>query len=151
MLSLKKKPIIRYEKMSGMARKLGVELQVRFLYHAAKCRIQAVLEPYPSRVPALRLPINPSSSAPPHPRQAKRPGDADALAVDVSSNGPRTIGDSERTCGYESSSRYSSRAFRTLLHDLACRMSGLTRNHTGNHIDHVNRSVLPGAPPGNLW
>jgi hypothetical protein len=29
MLSLKKKPIIRYEKMSGMARKLAVDLQVR--------------------------------------------------------------------------------------------------------------------------
>ncbi len=29
MLSLKKKPVIRYEKMSGMARKLAVELQVR--------------------------------------------------------------------------------------------------------------------------
>jgi hypothetical protein len=29
LLSLKKKPIIRYEKMSGMARKLAVELQVR--------------------------------------------------------------------------------------------------------------------------
>jgi hypothetical protein len=31
MLSLKKKPVIRYEKMSGMARKLAVELQVRLL------------------------------------------------------------------------------------------------------------------------
>jgi hypothetical protein len=29
MLSLKKKPVIRYEKMSSMARKLAVELQVR--------------------------------------------------------------------------------------------------------------------------
>jgi hypothetical protein len=29
MLSLKKKPVIRYEKMSGMARKLALELQVR--------------------------------------------------------------------------------------------------------------------------
>jgi hypothetical protein len=30
LLSLKKKPIIRYEKMSGMARKLAVEIQVGF-------------------------------------------------------------------------------------------------------------------------
>lgn len=29
LLSLKKKPIIRYEKMSGMSKKLGVEIQVR--------------------------------------------------------------------------------------------------------------------------
>lgn len=28
MLSLKKKPVIRYEKMSSMARKLAIELQV---------------------------------------------------------------------------------------------------------------------------
>jgi hypothetical protein len=34
MLSLKKKPVIRYEKMSSMARKLAVELQVRaFGFH----------------------------------------------------------------------------------------------------------------------
>ena len=30
MLSLKKKPVIRYEKMSSMARKLAIELQVQF-------------------------------------------------------------------------------------------------------------------------
>ena len=30
MLSLKKKPVIRYEKMSFMARKLATELQVQF-------------------------------------------------------------------------------------------------------------------------
>jgi Sec1 family len=30
LLSLKKKPIIRYEKMSGMAKKLAVEVQVGF-------------------------------------------------------------------------------------------------------------------------
>jgi hypothetical protein len=30
MLSLKKKPVIRYEKMSPMARKLATELQVQF-------------------------------------------------------------------------------------------------------------------------
>jgi hypothetical protein len=30
MLSLKKKPVIRYEKMSSMARKLANELQVQF-------------------------------------------------------------------------------------------------------------------------
>jgi hypothetical protein len=30
MLSLKKKPVIRYEKMSSMAKKLANELQVRF-------------------------------------------------------------------------------------------------------------------------
>lgn len=30
MLSLKKKPVIRYEKMSPMARKLASELQVQF-------------------------------------------------------------------------------------------------------------------------
>ena len=30
MLSLKKKPVIRYEKMSSMARKLASELQVQF-------------------------------------------------------------------------------------------------------------------------
>ena len=29
MLSLKKKPVIRYEKMSSMARKLAIELQVQ--------------------------------------------------------------------------------------------------------------------------
>lgn len=29
LLSLKKKPVIRYEKMSGMAKKLAVEIQVR--------------------------------------------------------------------------------------------------------------------------
>jgi Sec1 family len=29
MLSLKKKPVIRYEKMSAMARKLAIELHVR--------------------------------------------------------------------------------------------------------------------------
>jgi len=32
LLSLKKKPIIRYEKMSGMAKKLASEVQVRRLY-----------------------------------------------------------------------------------------------------------------------
>jgi hypothetical protein len=31
MLSLKKKPLIRYEKMSSMARKLAHELQVQFI------------------------------------------------------------------------------------------------------------------------
>ena len=31
LLSLKKKPVIRYERMSGMAKKLAVEVQVRFL------------------------------------------------------------------------------------------------------------------------
>lgn len=67
MLSLKKKPIIRYEKMSGMARKLAVELQVRSLCYEAICPIQVALESCPIRVPTLRLPINPSSSAPPHP------------------------------------------------------------------------------------
>jgi len=37
MLSLKKKPVIRYEKMSSMARKLANELQVLFciLYRSA--------------------------------------------------------------------------------------------------------------------
>lgn len=31
LLSLKKKPVIRYEKMSGMAKKLAAEVQVRIL------------------------------------------------------------------------------------------------------------------------
>jgi hypothetical protein len=31
LLSLKKKPVIRYEKMSGMAKKLGVEIQVSLI------------------------------------------------------------------------------------------------------------------------
>lgn len=32
LLSLKKKPVIRYEKMSGMARKLANEIQVSYLF-----------------------------------------------------------------------------------------------------------------------
>ena len=34
LLSLKKKPVIRYEKMSPMAKKLGVEIQVNYSYYS---------------------------------------------------------------------------------------------------------------------
>jgi len=37
LLSLKKKPVIRYEKMSGMARKLAIELQVYVLIGILSC------------------------------------------------------------------------------------------------------------------
>lgn len=37
LLSLKKKPVIRYEKMSGMAKKLAVEVQVRPQLLYANC------------------------------------------------------------------------------------------------------------------
>jgi len=36
LLSLKKKPVIRYEKMSGMAKKLAVEVQVG-AFNSQKC------------------------------------------------------------------------------------------------------------------
>ena len=35
-----------------------------------------------------------------------------------------------------------------MIWHVECR--ALTRNHTGNHIDHINGSVLPGTPPGDL-
>lgn len=37
LLSLKKKPIIRYERMSGMAKKLAGEIQVRYLFSQRIC------------------------------------------------------------------------------------------------------------------
>jgi hypothetical protein len=38
LLSLKKKPVIRYERMSGLARKLGEEVHVRSLSRAERMR-----------------------------------------------------------------------------------------------------------------
>lgn len=67
MLSLKKKPVIRYEKMSGMARKLAVELQVRLSAFCNEPSDQLALESNSSRVPAVRLPVNSSSAVAPHP------------------------------------------------------------------------------------
>jgi hypothetical protein len=69
MLSLKKKPLIRYEKMSSMARKLAHELQVQFIafYIDSPQLTLTRLEPHPSRVPTVRFPVNPGSAAPPHP------------------------------------------------------------------------------------
>jgi hypothetical protein len=68
MLSLKKKPIIRYEKMSAMARKLAVELQVRVICVLHRTfGFNFVIEPHPGRVPTVRLQTNSGSAAPPHP------------------------------------------------------------------------------------
>ena len=68
MLSLKKKPVIRYEKMSSMARKLAVELQVRvFCVPHSYVALKLTLESHPSRVATVRFPADPGSAAPPHP------------------------------------------------------------------------------------
>ncbi len=66
-LSLKKKPVIRYEKMSSMARKLAHELQVQFFAFYIDSPYQLALESHPSRVPTVRFPVNPDSTSSPHP------------------------------------------------------------------------------------
>lgn len=40
LLSLRKKPVIRYEKMSPMAKKLGIEIQVSAVRILFNCKIQ---------------------------------------------------------------------------------------------------------------
>jgi hypothetical protein len=79
-------------------------------------RAKLALESHSNRGPAVRFPVDPGSAASPHPGQAKRPSHAYALAMDLSSNGPRIIGDSERPCGHESGSRYPTRALGMLPH-----------------------------------
>jgi hypothetical protein len=51
LLSLKKKPVIRYEKMSGMAKKLAVEVQVRDLAITSMYNIHdRYVAPYPNGI-----------------------------------------------------------------------------------------------------
>lgn len=65
LLSLKKKPVIRYERMSSMAKKLGVEIQASFQGTIGDARgSKRLLEQNPTRVESIRLPAlaTPSSS-----------------------------------------------------------------------------------------
>lgn len=68
LLSLKKKPVIRYERMSGMAKKLAVEVQVRvlFLRDEAGLKTNLRVASDPIRIPTIRLPPNSSPSATTH-------------------------------------------------------------------------------------
>jgi hypothetical protein len=69
LLSLKKKPVIRYERMSGMAKKLAGEIQVRHILRQALVWLrEATTAPHIKRVATLRLPANPGPTVAPHSR-----------------------------------------------------------------------------------
>lgn len=92
LLSLKKKPLIRYERNSAMAKKLGTEIQVlpnHSLPPAFEDRC-LLLVSIKHREPTLRLPQNRYSTHPPHPRPSQRPHNSPPIAMDLPSHGART-------------------------------------------------------------
>jgi len=92
LLSLKKKPVIRYERMSGMARKLALEVNVR--------PRRAASFTSPGRLPlaahrserdcAFRFQVDAGSTSTSHRGSKKRSCHAATLPMDLSSDGPRT-------------------------------------------------------------
>lgn len=68
LLSLKKKPVIRYEKMSGMAKKLATEVQVGLGPTVDMSSLSELtrLAPYDFRIHIVRFSVDPSTTTAPH-------------------------------------------------------------------------------------
>ena len=104
LLSLKKKPVIRYEKSSGMAKKLGVEIQVCpalaffFFLRTGYVGLSEVVAPDSIRIFTLRLQGHASTSITPHSRSKKRSSDTITVSMDIPSHGARVARHSKWSC-----------------------------------------------------
>ena len=152
LLSLKKKPVIRYEKMSGMAKKLAVEIQVRTVICIVEnCNTEVrLIAPNTVRVDSIWFPLDSSFSTSSHTRPTEWPRDPSAFTMDLPGYGSWTARNPEWPCGSQSGTRHWPRPIcESLFFAHGCTNSWYCI--AGNNPDTLYRPLLRGPLPSDLW